>query len=81
MTEEQNIGAAGEKPQFGAPSSLTNLAFDSGVIWERARIIAQIERNICFDALADPDGRCTYHGGKCYDLRQLITTLAKGEPK
>lgn len=69
------------KPDFGAPASFTNIAFDSGVIWERARIIEQIERRICFDAQADPDGRCTHHGGKCYDLRQLITTLAKGEQK
>ena len=44
---------------------------------ERERIIALIERRICFDALADPDGRCTHHGGKCYDLRELITRLQK----
>jgi hypothetical protein len=44
---------------------------------ERDRIIALIERRICFDALADEDGRCTHHGGKCYDLRELITRLQK----
>jgi hypothetical protein len=66
------------KPDFGAPGSFTNIAFDTGVIWERERIIARIERNICFDALADPDGRCIHHGGKCYDLRQLINSLKKG---
>jgi hypothetical protein len=42
---------------------------------ERERIIALIERQICFDALADDDGRCIHHGGKCYDLRQLIKNL------
>jgi|LakMenEpi03Aug12_release.lakeMendotaPanAssembly.Ray.scaffolds.fasta_scaffold5851443_1 hypothetical protein len=42
---------------------------------ERDRMINLIERRICFDALADDDGRCEHHGGKCYDLRQLI----KGE--
>lgn len=42
---------------------------------ERLRIIGQIERQLCFDALADPDGRCSNHAGKCYELRQLITRL------
>lgn len=46
-----------------------------GKIRERERIIALIERRICFDALADDDGRCIHHGGKCYDLRQLIKNL------
>jgi hypothetical protein len=46
---------------------------------ERERIIALIERRICFDALADDDGRCSHHGGKCYDLRELITRLQRGE--
>ena len=42
---------------------------------ERLRIIGQIERQLCFDALADSDGRCGNHAGKCYELRQLITRL------
>jgi hypothetical protein len=42
---------------------------------ERNRIIEEIERNICFDAQADVDGRCSHHGGKCYELRQLIVKL------
>lgn len=42
---------------------------------ERERIIVEIERQICFDAQADADGRCVHHGGKCYELRQLITRL------
>ncbi len=68
-----------ERPNFGAPGSFTNIAFDAGVLWERKRLIARIERRICFDALADPDGRCNHHGGKCYDLRQLIKSIEKGE--
>jgi len=48
-----------------------------GELKERERIIALIERRICFDALADDDGRCPHHGGKCYDLRELINRLKK----
>jgi hypothetical protein len=48
-----------------------------GKLKERERIIALIERRICFDALADDDGRCSHHGGKCYDLRELINRLKK----
>lgn len=47
------------------------------VVEERKRIIALIERRICFDALEDPDGRCSHHGGKCYDLRELINRLER----
>jgi len=50
-----------------------------GEVRERERIIALIERRICFDALADDDGRCSHHGGKCYDLRELIKGLQRGE--
>lgn len=46
---------------------------------ERERIIDLIERRICFDALDDPDGRCSNHSGKCYDLRGLINGL-QGKP-
>lgn len=42
---------------------------------ERLRIIKHIERQLCFDALADSEGRCGNHSGKCYELRQLITSL------
>ena len=42
---------------------------------ERLRIIEQIERQLCFDSLANPEGRCSFHSGKCYELRQLITRL------
>jgi hypothetical protein len=41
-------------------------------------IIALIENQICFDAQADSDGRCAHHGGKCYELRQLINKLKNG---
>jgi len=53
---------------------------DTGVKQERERIIKRIENQICFDALADSDGRCSNHGGKCYELRQLIKSL-QGENK
>jgi hypothetical protein len=58
---------------------------------ERDRIIEQIKRNICFDALADHEamapfriehpeavGRCAHHGGKCTDLLLLVTKLEAG---
>lgn len=48
---------------------------NQGALAERERIIEQIERNLCFDSLADPDGRCGNHGGKCYEFRQLINKL------
>jgi hypothetical protein len=50
-----------------------------GAVKERERIIDLIERNICFDALADADGRCVHHGGKCYELRQLINKLKSND--
>jgi hypothetical protein len=55
------------------------MAHDAGMMdgaaVERLRIIKEIERIICFDALADEDGRCSHHGGKCYDVRELINRL------
>jgi hypothetical protein len=47
-----------------------------GEVRERERIIALIERRICFDALADDDGRCPHHGGKCY---APMITLQRGD--
>ena len=41
----------------------------------RAEFVGLIEREICFDALADSDGRCGNHGGKCYELRLLINSV------
>jgi hypothetical protein len=62
--------------------------FYAGRIYERERLIEQLERRICFDALADHEavaefraahpevvGRCSNHGGKCTDLLQLIAKL------
>lgn len=50
-----------------------------GEVRERERIIGLIERQVCFDALADDDGRCSHHGGKCYELRLLINRLKAGK--
>jgi hypothetical protein len=50
-----------------------------GRVAERERIIERIKDQVCFDALADDDGRCANHGGKCYDLRLLIDKLNVGE--
>jgi hypothetical protein len=45
---------------------------------ERDRILTKFERQICFDALRDDDGRCGNHAGKCYEIRQAITELQGG---
>lgn len=50
--------------------------FYSGQIHQRQRIIDEIERNICSEAQADANGHCSNHGGKCYELRQLIKKLS-----
>ena len=42
---------------------------------ERERIIERIRAQICFDALADADNRCSNHSGKCYELGLLIKEL------
>jgi len=42
---------------------------------ERLRVLSKFERQICFDALAESDGRCSNHAGKCYEIRQTITEL------
>lgn len=44
---------------------------------ERKRIIERIKAQICFDALADEDGRCTNHKGKCYEIGLLVKELEK----
>jgi hypothetical protein len=38
--------------------------------------IERIKAQICFDALADSDGRCANHSGKCYELGLLVKELA-----
>jgi hypothetical protein len=52
---------------------------DMGIVTERARIVKLITRQICFDAQADEDGRCSHHGGKCYELGQLVLELRDGK--
>ena len=42
---------------------------------ERERIIGRIKAQICFDALADQDGRCSNHSGKCFELGLLVKEL------
>ena len=59
---------------------------------ERDYLIGQIQRQVCFDALADHEsletfrhahpeivGRCDHHGGKCSDLLLLIHDLKMGK--
>jgi hypothetical protein len=46
--------------------------FVKGVKEENERLLKRIKDQVCFDALADSDGRCENHGGKCYELLQLI---------
>jgi hypothetical protein len=53
---------------------LTDL-YNQWTTLERNRIVKRIENQICFNALADADGRCSNHSGKCYELRQLINSL------
>lgn len=52
--------------------------FDAGVKSATERITMRIKDQICFDALADPDGRCSHHGGKCYELGLLVQKLING---
>jgi hypothetical protein len=56
-------------------------AYRQGIEEERERIKELIQRQICFDALADEDGRCVHHGGKCYELRLLINTITPAREK
>ena len=42
---------------------------------ERERIIERIRAQICFDALADQEGRCANHSGKCFELGLLVKEL------
>lgn len=76
MEESAAWGAGYDAGQAGLLKSI-----ETAELLERKRIIALIERRICFDALEDSYGRCSHHGGKCYDLRQLINALIKGENK
>lgn len=61
-----------------AAESLVADSIVAGILKERERIIGRIEDQICFDAKADADHKCSNHGGKCYELRRLIDDLVKG---
>jgi hypothetical protein len=37
--------------------------------------VKRIKDHICFDALQDLNHRCSHHGGKCYELWNLIESL------
>lgn len=49
-----------------------------GAAVEREYLIGRILGQVCFDAQNDADGRCSHHGGKCYELLQLIAVLKEG---
>ena len=49
--------------------------FDEGIEFEQQRIIGRIKAQICFDALADQEGRCSNHSGKCFELGLLVKEL------
>lgn len=46
---------------------------------ERERIIGRIKAQICFDALADQEGRCANHSGKCFELGLLVKELEEAK--
>ncbi|NBW14844.1 MAG: hypothetical protein EBR82_43275 [Caulobacteraceae bacterium] len=46
---------------------------------ERERIIKRIRAQICFDALADQEGRCANHSGKCFELGLLVKELEEAK--
>lgn len=46
---------------------------------ERERIVERIKAQICFDALADQDGRCSNHSGKCYEIGLLVKELEEAK--
>lgn len=46
---------------------------------ERERIIGRIRAQICFDALADQEGRCANHSGKCFELGLLVKELEEAK--
>lgn len=52
----------------------------SAIMTERARVIKRIKDQVCFDALESIDGRCRHHGGKCYELLELISKLERERP-
>jgi hypothetical protein len=52
----------------------------SAIMSERARNIKRIKDIVCFDALHDEHGRCSNHGGKCFELLELIAKMEREKP-
>ena len=52
----------------------------SAIMGERARNIKRIKDQVCFDALGAEDGRCLNHGGKCFELLELIAKMERERP-
>jgi len=52
-----------------------NDGWNQGAIATRDSIRQQIKDQVCFDALADTEWRCSNHGGKCYELGLLFVKL------
>lgn len=54
-------------------------AHAAGIKTERQRIVERIKAQICFDALADQEGRCSNHSGKCYEIGLLVKELEEAK--
>ena len=61
----------GREQVTGKPASFTNIAFDSGRIYERKRITEIAKQSICFDHQAT--AACDH--ADCYALDQLIADI------
>ena len=64
---------------FGSIQLSLQQAHAAGIKTERKRIIERIKAQICFDALADQDGRCSNHSGKCYEIGLLVKELEEAK--
>ena len=64
---------------FGSIQLSLQQAHAAGIKTERERIIGRIKAQICFDALADQEGRCSNHSGKCFELGLLVKELEEAK--
>ena len=64
---------------FGSIQLSLQQAHAAGIKTERERIIERIKAQICFDALADQEGRCSNHSGKCYEIGLLVKELEEAK--
>jgi len=64
---------------FGSIQLSLQQAHAAGIKTERERIIGRIKAQICFDALADQEGRCANHSGKCFELGLLVKELEEAK--